>query len=73
MVCGHAEFLISLAGQNHLGFDSRELVEVGGIEPQTRYVAQGLKWHCGQIVTGFNNQFWDSSLRCLRFESSRDK
>jgi len=24
---------------------------VGGIEPPTRYVAQGLTWHCDEIVT----------------------
>lgn len=27
------------------------MVEVGGIEPQTRVVGQGLTWHCDQIVT----------------------
>jgi hypothetical protein len=32
-------------------------MEVGGIEPHTRVVAQGLKGNCGQIVTVFADSY----------------
>ncbi len=43
------------------------MVEVGGIEPPTRYVAQGLTGHCDQIVTLFLSQYREV-LECLFME-----
>ena len=38
-------------------------MEVGGFEPPTRYVAQGLTGHCDQNVT----VFWQSAFMCSKF------